>query len=164
MHTVFIGIGSNLGEPDKNCLEAVKRIEQVGGCKNTGVSRLYLTEPVGVEDQPWYVNCVMSISTNLSARRLMNILLRIESAMGRVREKKWESRNIDLDILLFDNEIISEENLTIPHPLMHKRRFVVAPIVDLAPNLIHPFLGKTMSELLDALPDDEQTVKLLEDQ
>lgn len=163
MHNVFIGIGSNLGNPGRNCLDAVNRIDLVAGCKKTGLSHLYLTEPVGVDKQPWYVNCVASISTELSARSLMDNLLSIEADMGRIRSKKWESRNIDLDILLFNNDIITEENLIIPHPLMHKRRFVIVPMLDLAPDLIHPSLGKTMSELLDALPDDEQQVKLMKD-
>ena len=164
MHNVFIGIGSNLGDSEKNCLDAVSRIDQVEGCTKTGLSPMYLTEPVGVEEQPWYVNCVVSISTDLSARVLMDILLGIEAEMGRVRTKKWESRNIDLDILLFDSEIISEENLMIPHPLMHARRFVIAPMVDLAPDLVHPSIDMTMSELLEKLPDGEQQIKPMKDQ
>lgn len=164
MSHVYIGVGSNLGEPEKNCLDAIRRIDEVEGCRKTGLSSLYLTEPVGVEGQPWYVNCVLSVNTDLSAARLMEILLNIEADMGRVRENKWESRNIDLDILLFDDEIISEKNLVVPHPLMHTRRFVIAPMVDLAPDLVHPCLGRTMSELLDALPDNEQQIRLMKDQ
>ena len=162
MKTAYIGIGSNLGNPEENCLEAIDRIGRIPSCKVTRVSRMYRTEPVGVDGQEWFANCVAEISTGISAKRLMERLLAIEKDMGRVREGgRWQARIIDLDILLFGMELIHEDNLTVPHPLMHRRRFVIVPMVDLAPDLIHPSLGKSMSELLQKIPGDGQDVKPL---
>ena len=162
MKTAYIGIGSNLGDPEKNCLEAVDRIGRIPGCKATRVSRLYRTEPVGVDGQEYYVNCVAEISTGISAKRLMKKMLAIEKDMGRVREGgRWQARIIDLDILLFGRELIHEDNLTVPHPLMHRRRFVMVPMADLAPDLIHPSIGKSMSVLLQEIPKDGQDVRPL---
>jgi 2-amino-4-hydroxy-6-hydroxymethyldihydropteridine diphosphokinase len=162
MKTAYIGIGSNLGNSEKNCLEAVDRIGQIPKCKVARVSGLYRTEPVGVNGQEYYVNCVAEVLTGLSAKRLMERLLAIEKDMGRVREGgRWQARIIDLDILLFGSELIHEDNLTVPHPLMHRRRFVMVPMVDLVPDLIHPSIGKGMSELLQEIPEDGQDVKPL---
>jgi 2-amino-4-hydroxy-6-hydroxymethyldihydropteridine diphosphokinase len=162
MKTAYIGIGSNLGDPEKNFFEAVDRIGRIPSCKVTRVSRMYRTEPVGVNGQEWYLNCVAEISSGISAKRLMERLLAIEKDMGRVREGgRWQARIIDLDILMFGMELIHEDNLTVPHPLMHRRRFVIVPMVDLAPDLIHPSLGKSMSELLQEIPGDGQEVKPL---
>ena len=163
MKTAYIGIGSNLGDARKNCLDAVDRVGKIPGCSILGLSNLYLTEPVGVEGQNWYANGVVSISTSLSARSLLESLLAIEADMGRIRKERWESRVIDLDLLFFGQDIIKEENLRVPHPFMHERRFVIAPMVDLSPDFIHPFLGKSMIELLNAVSEDGQTVKRLED-
>ncbi|HJX34006.1 MAG TPA: 2-amino-4-hydroxy-6-hydroxymethyldihydropteridine diphosphokinase [Desulfatiglandales bacterium] len=162
MKTAYIGIGSNLGNPEENCLEAVDRIGWIPSCKVARVSGMYRTEPAGVDGQEWFANCVAEISTGISAKRLMERLLAIEKDMGRVREGgRWQARIIDLDILLFGIELIHEDNLTVPHPLMHRRRFVMVPMVDLAPDLIHPSLGKSMSELLQEIPGDGQDVKPL---
>lgn len=162
METAYIGIGSNLGDPLRRCLEAVDRIGKVPNCSVLDRSGWYRTEPVRVKGQNWYVNGVISLSTGLSARELMSNLLAIEADMGRVRKKRWEPRVIDLDILLFGREIIREPGLTIPHPLMHTRRFVMAPMVDLAPDLIHPSLGKSMIRLLHEIPADEQIIRPVE--
>jgi len=160
MKTAYIGIGSNLGNPEKNCLEAVDRLGRIPECKVARVSGLYRTEPVGVNGQEYYVNCVVEVLTGLSAKRLMERLFAIEEDMGRIREgRRWQARIIDLDILLFGRELIHEDNLTVPHPLMHRRRFVMVPMVDLAPDLIHPSLGKSMSGLLQEIPEDGQDVK-----
>ncbi|MBN1832900.1 MAG: 2-amino-4-hydroxy-6-hydroxymethyldihydropteridine diphosphokinase [Deltaproteobacteria bacterium] len=163
MKTAYIGIGSNLGDRHQNCLTALDLLQKAPGCKLTGHSDWYWTEPVGVKDQERYVNGVASISTGLSARDLLKMLLIIEQDMGRVRRKRWESRLIDLDLLLYGRELINEKHLTIPHPLMHERRFVLVPLVQLEPNLIHPSLGLTMSELLAHLPEDGQEVGLIEE-
>ncbi|MDB9823462.1 2-amino-4-hydroxy-6-hydroxymethyldihydropteridine diphosphokinase, partial [Deltaproteobacteria bacterium] len=141
MKTAYIGIGSNLGDPEKNCLEAADRIGRIPHCSLITLSNLYRTEPVGVEGHEWYINGVAAISTGISPQNLIEELLFIEADMGRVRKgEQWEPRVIDLDILLFGKEIIQVEKLTIPHPFMHKRRFVMAPMVDLAPDLTHPSL------------------------
>ena len=163
MKTAYIGIGSNLGDKRHNCLTAIERIEQIPGCQLTGLSDWYLTKPVGVKGQDWYVNGVVSISTEIPPQALLRTLLDIETDMGRVRGERWESRIIDLDILLYGHEIISESDLTVPHPLMHLRKFVLVPLVQLDPDLIHPSLGLTMAELLRRIPNDGQEVVPLED-
>ena len=163
MKTAYIGIGSNLGDKRHNCLTAIEMIEQIPGCQLTGRSAWYLTKPVGVKGQEWYMNGVVSISIEISPQALLRILLEIEADMGRVRGKRWESRIIDLDILLYGHEIINERDLTVPHPLMHLRKFVLVPLVQLDSNLIHPSLGVTMAELLRRIPNDGQEVVPLED-
>ena len=163
MKTVYIGIGSNLGDPGKNCLEAINRIGMIPECSILGVSNLYRTEPVGVEFQGWFINGIVALSTSLSSRDLLERLLAIETHMGRVRRGgRWEPRVIDIDILLYGRDIINEEKLFIPHPFMHERRFVLIPMLDLAPDLEHPLLGKSMTELLREIPEDGQVVKPIE--
>ena len=154
MATAYIGIGSNLGDKRQNCLKAVEMIGQIHGCELRGCSDWYLTKPVGVEDQDWYVNGAVVLSTSMGAQQLLGRLMAIEADMGRVRRQRWESRIIDLDILLFGREVVDQENLTIPHPLMHLRKFVLVPMVELAPDLIHPSLPAISLESvrLDNLP------------
>jgi 2-amino-4-hydroxy-6-hydroxymethyldihydropteridine diphosphokinase len=156
--TAYIGVGSNLGEKIIHCLEAIVRIDAISGCRVTAQSGFYRTQPVGVKGQDWYVNGVIVLSADISAQELLKSLLAIEVDMGRERKRKWDSRIIDLDILLFGEEVISEKGLQIPHPLMHLRRFVLVPMVSLAPDLVHPVLGKSMTELLVDSPKKEQSV------
>jgi 2-amino-4-hydroxy-6-hydroxymethyldihydropteridine diphosphokinase len=158
MTTVYIGIGSNLGEKHENCLKAIEMIEEIPGCETVKQSDLYLTKPVGVEDQDWYVNGVITLQTNISPQDLLHHLMSIEEKMGRVRRERWESRIIDLDILFFGQEIIHEENLTVPHPRLHLRRFVLIPMTQIAPDFIHPSLGLTMAQLSGKCPEDGQVV------
>ena len=163
MEKVFIGIGSNLGDSRKNCMEAIDRIEAHSNCELLKASPFYMTEPVGVEGQNWYTNAVIAINTSLKAEGLITFLLSIEKDMGRVRTgNRWEARTIDLDILLFGDEIINKDNLKIPHPLMHERRFVMVPVNDLEPDMKHPVRGKSMARILAEIPDEEQPVKPLE--
>ena len=164
MKTVYIGIGSNLGDKRNNCRHAVEKMAQLPGCKIAGCSELYLTKPWGVEGQEWYANAVASLSTKISAQDLLKNLQAIEADMGRVRKEKWEARIIDLDILIFGDDIIDEENLKVPHPLMHLRKFVLVPLIQLASNLIHPSLGMTMDELLLKLPEDDQEIISFEEE
>ena len=158
MKTAYIGIGSNMGDKQYNCIKAVDMIGQISGCELTGRSDWYLTRPVGVNGQDWYVNGVISIATPMSAQDLLDRLMTIEADMGRVRRRRWESRIIDLDILIFGEEIMDERDLKIPHPFMHLRKFVLAPMVQLEPGLIHPSFGVTMAELLREMPKDGQVV------
>ena len=163
MKTVYIGIGSNLGDPYENCIKAVETIKEYPFCRIKALSPFYKTEPVDIEGQNWFVNAVLSIDTSLSAPELIEMLLKIEKKMGRIRSGiRWESRVIDLDILLFGNEIINDKKLTVPHPRMHMRRFVMAPMADIAPELIHPVQKKNMADLLKEIPSEEQKVKLME--
>ncbi|SPD73580.1 2-amino-4-hydroxy-6-hydroxymethyldihydropteridinepyrophosphokinase [uncultured Desulfobacterium sp.] len=156
--TAYIAIGSNLGDKLSNCLQAVGLIDRIAGCRVTARSDFFRTAPVGVTGHDWYVNGVIEISAEISAHQLLRVLLSIENDMGRVRVKKWDPRTIDLDILLFGKETMEEESLIIPHPLMHLRRFVLAPIAQIAPDLIHPVLNKTMKQLLEGLGEDDQSV------
>ena len=156
--TAYIAIGSNLGDKLANCLKAIELINGIPGCRVTARSGFFRTAPVGVDGHNWYVNGVISISTELLAHQLLEVLLSIEKDMGRVRIKKWDPRIIDLDILLFGLDTLDEDELIIPHPLMHIRRFVLAPLAQIAPDLIHPLLNQTIKELLEGLHEDDQLV------
>jgi len=158
MKTAYIGIGSNLGDKLGHCQKAIERLNKLEDCRVTGQSGWYSTEPVGVEDQDWYLNGVAVLETALAPRSLLQQLLTIEKDMGRVRRKRWDAREIDLDILLFGEEIVQTEDLVIPHPRLHERRFVLAPLAALAPGLHHPILGLAMEELLIRLPKDGQRI------
>jgi 2-amino-4-hydroxy-6-hydroxymethyldihydropteridine diphosphokinase len=148
----YIGIGSNLGDKLLNCKRSIDKINQLPGCHVTARSALFKTEPEGVTGQDWYANCVAQISTTQLPLQLLKGLLSIEYDMGRIRKKRWEAREIDLDILLFGQKILESDSLVIPHPLLHKRRFVLEPLVQLAPDLVHPVLKVTLSQLLNELP------------
>jgi 2-amino-4-hydroxy-6-hydroxymethyldihydropteridine diphosphokinase len=158
MKTAYIGIGSNLGDKVTNCINAMALTQKIPGCRFKARSPLYLTEPIGVDGQDWYVNGVISLSTENSAQDLLRALLTIETDMGRKRRVRWDSRTIDLDILLYGQDIINEKGLVVPHQHMHLRRFVMVPMAQLAPDLIHPVLGRTMRELLGDLPGGGQAV------
>ncbi|MFQ5671560.1 MAG: 2-amino-4-hydroxy-6-hydroxymethyldihydropteridine diphosphokinase [Nitrospinales bacterium] len=159
--TVYIGIGSNMGSPRENCRQAMARLNVRPGITAMGQSSLYETEPVGVEEQNWFVNAVMEIKTDFNPEELLTALLKIEQEMGRVRREKWGPRIIDLDILFYGNRIIDTARLKIPHPEAARRRFVLAPLEEINPNLRHPALDKTVRELLAALPNEEQTARRL---
>ena len=158
MQTAYIGIGSNIGDAHKNCLDAVDEIRRLPRSRFTGCSNWYETKPVGVEGQNWYINGVVSIETGLSGRDLVRHLLAIEKEMGRVRKERWGPRIIDLDILFLGQQRIHEDALTIPHPRLHLRKFVLIPMIDLAPDFVHPSLQMTMTQLLDRLAEDGQVV------
>jgi 2-amino-4-hydroxy-6-hydroxymethyldihydropteridine diphosphokinase len=162
MKRAYIGIGSNLGDRARNCAEAVERLKELRGSEFIGRSRWYLTSPVGVEDQDWFVNGVACLGAKVSARDLLGGLLSIEAGMGRVRTEKWGPRVIDLDLLLYGTDIVNEADLKIPHPLMHLRRFVLAPLAEVDPDVIHPVLAKTASQMLQDLQGEDQQVTFLE--
>lgn len=144
-----------------NLLRAVAEIGKLPASRVTGLSPFYETSPVGVTDQPQFVNAVLKLSTGLSSQELLNRLQQIEDkAFRRVRTVRWGPRSIDLDLLLFGNEVIEAEELVVPHPRMAERRFVLRPLCDIAPDLMHPLLGKTMTELLADLRSDETVQKI----
>jgi 2-amino-4-hydroxy-6-hydroxymethyldihydropteridine diphosphokinase len=157
----YIALGSNTGDRELNLLRAVAEIGKLPASRVTGLSPFYETSPVGVTDQPPFVNAVLRLSTGFSSRELLNRLQHIEDMVfGRIRTVRWGARNIDLDLLLFGDEVVEAEGLTVPHPRMAERRFVLRPLCNIAPDLVHPVLKKTVTELLDALRDNETVVKI----
>ena len=161
--TAYIGVGSNMGDKVANCLRAMEMVDRMEGCRVEARSPFYRTEPVGVEGQDWYVNAVFSLSTDQDPEELLKGLLAVEAALGRERKEKWGPRPIDLDILLLGDDVINRPDLTVPHPLMHTRRFVLEPMARLAPDLVHPVLKETMAELLKSEDVRGQDVLLLEE-
>jgi 2-amino-4-hydroxy-6-hydroxymethyldihydropteridine diphosphokinase len=162
MESAYIGIGSNIGRKIDHCKRAISLMGRLEGCSVRVQSPFYRTEPVGVEGQDPYVNGVVCVDTDLSAGTLLRRLLEIEADMGRVRRKKWDARVIDLDILLFGSRVIQKLDLIVPHPLMHLRRFVLTPMLQISPDLIHPVLSKSIRELAGSLPEDGQAVEIYE--
>jgi 2-amino-4-hydroxy-6-hydroxymethyldihydropteridine diphosphokinase len=162
--TAYIGVGANLGDKACNCRHALKRIAQLPGCTIISRSPLFKTEPVGVTEQDWYINCVAGIRTNQTPVQLLKNLLTIEAQMGRIRKRRWEARLIDLDLLLFGQVIIRSHDLVVPHPRLHLRQFVLEPLARVAPDLIHPVCGLTIRQLLHRLPKGPSVEELQEDQ
>ena len=156
---VYLSLGSNVGDREAQLQDALAKLAAVGSVVAT--SSFYETEPVEFTRQPWFLNCAIALETNKTPEQLMAAILRIEEEMGRRRVQKKGPRAIDIDILLFDNTIVDSKELTIPHPAMHQRRFVLEPLAEIAPELLHPVLKKTIRELLDSLPPG-QVVKRLE--
>ena len=148
MPTAFLSLGSNLGDRLANLKRAIEKIEESDKLEVKKVSPVYETEPVGRENQGWFLNLVLQVETSLEPFALLERFSSIEDQMGRKREKRWGSRNIDLDILLYDTRMVDSERLTIPHPRMHERRFVLVPLAQIAPKLLHPRLKKNIEELL----------------
>ena len=153
----YLSLGSNLGNREANLRDAIARLDAVGTVST--ISSFYETEPVDFLDQPWFLNCVVLLETDLPPQTLLRRLLEIERSLGRERLQPKGPRLIDIDILLFGDEIIHEPGLTIPHPALHQRRFVLEPLAQIAPGVVHPVLKKTAQELLADLSPDRQAVK-----
>ncbi|KEI86262.1 2-amino-4-hydroxy-6-hydroxymethyldihydropteridine diphosphokinase [Clostridium botulinum] len=150
MHTAYVAFGSNIGEKESYIKRALEKIEE-RGMKIIKVSPIYETEPYGVLDQDSFLNGVVKIETNLTPEDLIGELLNIEKQLDRVRERRWGPRTIDLDIIFYDDLIINEKDLVIPHKDMENREFVLKPLCDIDENFIHPVLKKSVRELYDRL-------------
>jgi 2-amino-4-hydroxy-6-hydroxymethyldihydropteridine diphosphokinase len=157
-HIAYLSLGSNLGDRAGQLREAQARLVSQGKLRK--VSSFYETEPIDFVDQPWFLNCVLALETDATPFQLMSKILEIEKNMGRRRVQKKGPRSVDIDILLFDDEIIDAKELTIPHPAMQERRFVLEPMAEIAPEVIHPLLKQTIRELLGALPAGQVVRKL----
>ena len=150
METAYIALGSNLGDKEKNLHRALLLLMQQG-VEVIKVSSFFKTEPYGVTDQPQFLNAVCEVRTSLAPLALLDVLLATELAMGRVRLRHWGERNIDLDLLLYGDMVMDTERLRLPHPDMQNRDFVLLPLAEIAPEVVHPVLKKTMEERKETL-------------
>ena len=156
LNLAYLSLGSNMGDRETHLHEAITRLQSEG--RVVSVSSFCETEPVEFIEQAWFLNCALALETTRTPQQVMSEVLAIEQEMGRQRIQKKGPRIIDIDILLFSDEIIDSPDLIVPHPAMQNRRFVLEPLAEIAPGARHPVLKKTIRELLDVLPAG-QTVR-----
>jgi 2-amino-4-hydroxy-6-hydroxymethyldihydropteridine diphosphokinase len=143
----YVGLGANLGPREVTILRAVDLLAAEEGVKVLELSELRETDPVGVVDQPPFLNGAVALETSLSPRELLDALLRVERELGRVRNERWGPRTIDLDLLVYGEEVVDEPGLRVPHPRLHERRFALEPLADLEPELWIPGVGAVSDAL-----------------
>lgn len=159
MHkTVYLSLGSNLGDRSANLKMAIEKLSEFGSV--AAVSSFYETEPVDTGPQPWFLNCAVKLDTEKMPRQLIAAILNLEQSLGRQRRQEKAPRTIDIDILLFGSSIVELPSLTIPHPRLHERRFVLEPLAEIAADARHPVFKRSIRELRDALPAGQQVKKL----
>lgn len=163
MAVVYFSIGSNSDDAVGSVLEAIENLMSEGGVKPLGMGAFYETEPQGVADQPWFVNTAVALEVGFTPEETLRRIKNIERKMGRVpTEQRWGPREIDIDIVFYNDLVMDTPELVIPHPEAANRRFVLQPLADINPSLKHPVLGKTVSELLSALPEEGQAMRKLD--
>jgi len=155
---VYLSLGSNVADRERNLREAIRALEELGQVK--AVSCFYETEPVDFVDQAWFLNCAVAMESSLHPERMMAELLRIERERGRERIQKKGPRTIDIDLLMFGERVVDSPDLNIPHTRMHRRRFVLEPLAEIAPEARHPVMKKTVRELLAELPEGQVVRKV----
>lgn len=148
MASVYIGLGSNLGHREGYLRSAIEALCDLSQGRIEATSSIYETPPVGVTDQPDFLNAVVKVETPLSPREVLSICQRIEEHLGRIRTRRWGPRTIDLDLLLYEDRVVHEEDLILPHPRMAERIFVLVPLLEIEPCWIHPIEQRTGKELL----------------
>jgi 2-amino-4-hydroxy-6-hydroxymethyldihydropteridine diphosphokinase len=158
LNSAYLSLGSNVGNRQHQLDNAIAQLKCAGHI--VSVSSLYETEPVDFTDQPWFLNCAIVLATTQTPEQLLVTSLAIEQKMGRVRTQQKGPRSIDIDILLLGDTMLDSPRLTIPHPAMHQRRFVLEPLAEIASDVSHPILKKTIRELLEELPAGQTVRKL----
>lgn len=160
MAVVYLSLGSNTGNRAEYIQQAVKLLDKSDNFNVIRFSALYETEPWGYKNQDWFLNAVIEAKTDLAPVELLHFCQHVEQLLGRVREgvPRWGKRTIDIDILLYNNDVINLPELTVPHSYMHERAFVLVPLLELVPLLKHPVLNKTISELHEKLKQPEDVL------
>ena len=148
-----VGVGSNVGDRASLIENAVRQLGEQEGNRISAISSLYETEPFGKGDQPWFLNCVVQVETQKTIKAFFHSLQTLETSLGRLREERWGTRTLDLDLLFFNNTVFSDQELTVPHPGIPHRRFVLEPLCEIAPALVHPIHHLTAHELYKQLSD-----------